>query len=153
MTLTHINPEALHTSPYFSQAVLATGTRTLYIGGQNGTDATGTITGGMREQTAQAYRNIRAILESVGGGPEHVARIGILMRDDAYAPKSYRQALAERIKPLIASHGLTRGELAAGTGGPAVKKRNEARDDNGEWRRAVHPSPAGGTRLENATLF
>ena len=83
MTLTHINPEALHTSPYFSQAVLATGTRTLYIGGQNGTDATGTITGGMREQTAQAYRNIRAILESVGGGPEHVARISILMRDDA----------------------------------------------------------------------
>src|SRR6187402_685808 len=83
MTLTHINPEALHTSPYFSQAVLAEGTRLLFIGGQNGTDDTGTITGGMREQTAQAYRNIRAILESVGGGPEHVARIGILMRDDA----------------------------------------------------------------------
>lgn len=83
MTITHINPAALHTSPYFSQAVLAEGTRTLYIGGQNGTDASGQISGGMREQTAQAYRNIRAILEDVGAGPEHVVRLGILMHQDA----------------------------------------------------------------------
>lgn len=83
MTITRINPDALFTSPYFSQAVLAEGTRTLYIGGQNGADATGAITGGMREQTAQAYRNIKAILESVGAGPEHVVRIGILMVADA----------------------------------------------------------------------
>ncbi len=37
----------------------------------------------MREQTVQAYRNILAILESVGAGPEHVVRLGILVRADA----------------------------------------------------------------------
>jgi enamine deaminase RidA (YjgF/YER057c/UK114 family) len=83
MTHTHVNPDALFASPYFSQAVLAEGARTLYIGGQNGADATGAISGGMREQTAQAYRNIKAILESVGAGPEHVVRIGILMTAEA----------------------------------------------------------------------
>ena len=75
-----------------------------------------------------------------------------LYGDGSYAPKSYRQALAERIKPLIASHGLARAELAPGTGGPAVKRRNEARDENGEWRRTGGASPSA-VSLVSATLF
>ena len=31
MTITHINPESLHTNPAFSQGVLAEGGRTLYV--------------------------------------------------------------------------------------------------------------------------
>ena len=73
MTLTHVNPAQLHTSPVFSQGVIAQAGRTLYVGGQNGTDATGAITGGIAEQTAQAFRNVLAVLEAAGAGPEHVA--------------------------------------------------------------------------------
>jgi len=62
MTITHINPPELHTSPVFSQGVLAEGGRTLYIGGQNGTDATGAIVpGGVAAQAAQAMRNVLAV--------------------------------------------------------------------------------------------
>lgn len=67
--------------------------------------------------------------------PDLVPRYRALYGDGAYAPASYRKALAARIKPLIAAHGLARAELQPGTGGPAVRSRLEARDENGEWAR------------------
>ncbi|MEU8272220.1 hypothetical protein AB0B89_34345 [Sphaerisporangium sp. NPDC049002] len=40
MSTRHINPEGLHRSPAFSQAVVVEQpTKTIYIGGQNGVDA------------------------------------------------------------------------------------------------------------------
>jgi len=83
MTLTHVNPEQLHTSPAFSQGIIADAGRTLYIGGQNGTDATGAITGGIAEQTAQAFRNVIAVLKAAGAGTEHVAKLNIYVHVDA----------------------------------------------------------------------
>jgi DNA repair photolyase len=81
--------------------------------------------------------------------PDLVPKYRALYRDDSYAPKSYRRALAERIKPLIAAHGLGRTEVMEGTGTPAVNRAN-GRDANGEWRR--QPTPASGL-LEAPTLF
>lgn len=84
MTITHINPPDLHTSPVFSQGVLAEGGRTLYIGGQNGTDATGAIVpGGVAAQAAQAMRNVLAVLAAAGAGPEHVVKMTIYLTADA----------------------------------------------------------------------
>jgi len=83
MTLTHVNPDQLHTSPAFSQGVLADAGRTLYVGGQNGTDATGAITGDIAEQTVQAFRNVLAVLDAAGAGPEHVAKLTIYVHVDA----------------------------------------------------------------------
>jgi enamine deaminase RidA (YjgF/YER057c/UK114 family) len=83
MTLTHVNPELLHASPAFSQGVIADAGRILYVGGQNGTDATGVITGGIGEQTAQAFRNVLAVLAAAGAGPEHVAKLNIYVHVDA----------------------------------------------------------------------
>jgi 2-iminobutanoate/2-iminopropanoate deaminase len=45
MKITHINPESLRKSPAFSQAVLAEGGKTLYIGGQNGFLPDGSLAG------------------------------------------------------------------------------------------------------------
>jgi len=42
MKIVHINPDILYKSPVFSQAVLAEGGKTLYIGGQNGILSDGT---------------------------------------------------------------------------------------------------------------
>jgi 2-iminobutanoate/2-iminopropanoate deaminase len=81
MTVTHINPAALHTNPAFSQATLVEGGRTLYIGEQNGTDASGAITGDFAAQTRQAFSNILAILQEVGADQTAVAKLTIFLKE------------------------------------------------------------------------
>ncbi|MEU8798540.1 RidA family protein [Spirillospora sp. NPDC048819] len=68
MSTRHINPEGLHRSPAFSQAVVVEQpAKTIYIGGQNGVDADGKVVGPtLGEQAGQAFRNIATILESEG---------------------------------------------------------------------------------------
>ena len=68
MTIRHVNPEGLHRSPAFSQAVVVEQpTKTIYVGGQNGVDAEGQLVGTtLAEQSLQAFRNLAAILESEG---------------------------------------------------------------------------------------
>lgn len=83
MSLTHLNPAALHTSPVFSQGVIAETGRTLYVGGQNGTDADGVVAGDVAAQSAQALRNVLAVVHAAGAGPEHVAKLTIYLHADA----------------------------------------------------------------------
>jgi enamine deaminase RidA (YjgF/YER057c/UK114 family) len=68
MGVRHINPEGLHRSPAFSQAVVVEHpAKTIYIGGQNGVDSDGQVVGPtLGEQARQAYRNLATILESEG---------------------------------------------------------------------------------------
>ncbi|WP_433375680.1 RidA family protein [Actinoplanes sp. CA-142083] len=68
MSVRHINPEGLHRSPAFSQAVVVEQpAKTIYIGGQNGVGPDGKIVGpSLGEQAEQAFRNIATILESEG---------------------------------------------------------------------------------------
>jgi enamine deaminase RidA (YjgF/YER057c/UK114 family) len=68
MPVRHINPEGLHRSPAFSQAVVVEQpAKTIYIGGQNGVDADGKVVGPtLGEQALQAFRNLATILESEG---------------------------------------------------------------------------------------
>ena len=70
MSTRHINPEGLHRSPAFSQAVVVEHpAKTIYIGGQNGVDADGKVVGTtVGEQSAQIFRNLATILESEGAG-------------------------------------------------------------------------------------
>jgi enamine deaminase RidA (YjgF/YER057c/UK114 family) len=74
MGVRHINPEGLHRSPAFSQAVVVERpAKTIYIGGQNGVDATGEVVGPtLLEQSRQALRNIATILESEGASLANV---------------------------------------------------------------------------------
>jgi 2-iminobutanoate/2-iminopropanoate deaminase len=75
MKITHVNPESLQKSPAYSQAVLAEGGKTLYIGGQNGLLPDGSLAGGdLASQTEQAYKNILAILKSVGASQINVVK-------------------------------------------------------------------------------
>ncbi len=68
MSTRHINPEGLHRSPAFSQAVVVEQpAKTIYVGGQNGVDADGKVVGPtVGEQASQAFRNLATILESEG---------------------------------------------------------------------------------------
>jgi enamine deaminase RidA (YjgF/YER057c/UK114 family) len=70
MVTRHVNPEGMHRSPAFSQAVVVEQpAKTIYVGGQNGVDADGKVVGPtVGEQAAQAFRNLATILESEGAG-------------------------------------------------------------------------------------
>jgi enamine deaminase RidA (YjgF/YER057c/UK114 family) len=74
MTTRHVNPEGLHRSPAFSQAVVVEQpAKTIYISGQNGVDATGEVVGPtLREQASQAFRNLATVLGSEGASLANV---------------------------------------------------------------------------------
>jgi enamine deaminase RidA (YjgF/YER057c/UK114 family) len=75
MKITHVNPNGLHKSPAFSQAVIAEGGKTIYIGGQNGVLPDGKIVGNtLAVQTEQAYKNILEILKTVGASQKNVVK-------------------------------------------------------------------------------
>ena len=73
----HLNPPGLSRNPAFTQAVVVSGRhRTIYVGGQNGIDATGNIVGkgDLRAQTEQVFRNLKTVLGAAGAGLEHVVK-------------------------------------------------------------------------------
>jgi enamine deaminase RidA (YjgF/YER057c/UK114 family) len=83
MSTRHINPEGLHRSPAFSQAVVVEQpTKTIYIGGQNGVDADGKVVGPtVAEQAVQALRNLATILESEGASLANIVHWTIAVAD------------------------------------------------------------------------
>jgi enamine deaminase RidA (YjgF/YER057c/UK114 family) len=76
---THIDPEELAANPAFTQGVIAPAGRTLYVGGQLGTDGTGKMLDGIEAQTGQALRNVLTVLAAAGTGPEHVVKLTIYL--------------------------------------------------------------------------
>lgn len=90
MTLAHLNPETLHRSPAFSQGTVTEAGRTLYVGGQNGTDAEGRISGDTAEQTAQALRNVLEVLKAAGAGVDDVAKMTIYLHIEADLHAGFR---------------------------------------------------------------
>jgi enamine deaminase RidA (YjgF/YER057c/UK114 family) len=72
-----INPDALNKNPAFSNVIVVTGSvRTVYVGGQNAVDASGTIIGkgDLKVQTEQVLKNIQAALSAGGAQLEHVIK-------------------------------------------------------------------------------
>ena len=71
MSKQHLNPETLFPSlPIgFSQAVVTTGGKTVYLSGQTAWDANKQIVGGndLGEQARQALRNVQLAIEAAGG--------------------------------------------------------------------------------------
>src|SRR3954462_12911428 len=83
MPVRHINPEGLHRSPAFSQAVVVEQpAKTIYISGQNGVGADGKVVGPtVGEQSRQAFRNLAAILESEGASLANIVHWRIAVVD------------------------------------------------------------------------
>ena len=73
----YINPDALNKNPAFSNVIIVTGSvKTVYIGGQDAVDASGTIIGkgDLKAQTEQVLKNIQAALAAAGAQAEHVIK-------------------------------------------------------------------------------
>jgi enamine deaminase RidA (YjgF/YER057c/UK114 family) len=76
-TVSYLNPEGLHKNPAFSHLVATRGrTRTIYVGGQNAVDSSGTIVGkgDIGAQAAQVARNLQVALASADARVEHVVK-------------------------------------------------------------------------------
>jgi len=90
MKITHVNPDTLHKNPAFSQAVVAEGGKTMYIGGQNGVLPDGTMVGDtLAAQTEQALKNILEILRTVGASQENVVKQTIYVVKDQDIREGY----------------------------------------------------------------
>jgi enamine deaminase RidA (YjgF/YER057c/UK114 family) len=76
----HLNPDGLHRSAAFSQAVVVTGNvKTVYVGGQNAVDASGNVVGrgDIGAQTERALGNLETALTAGGARLEHVVKWNI----------------------------------------------------------------------------
>jgi 2-iminobutanoate/2-iminopropanoate deaminase len=79
MKLEHVNPESLHKNPAFSQGITVEGaSKLVFVGGQNGTDAEGKITGrDLGAQSEQALKNVLTVLKAAGASQKDVVKMTI----------------------------------------------------------------------------
>ncbi|QTE28165.1 RidA family protein [Pengzhenrongella sicca] len=91
---TPVDPPSLHHSPAFAHGMILPAGPTLYVGGQNGTDASGALLEGLEAQTEQALRNVLAVLAEAGTGPEHVAKLTIYLAVGVDPGQAYAATLA-----------------------------------------------------------
>ena len=89
-----IDPPTLPRSPAFAQGMVLPTGPILYVGGQNGTDAHGTLLDGLGPQTEQALRNVLAVLAEAGSGPEYTAKLTIYLSPDVDPDAAYAASAA-----------------------------------------------------------
>jgi enamine deaminase RidA (YjgF/YER057c/UK114 family) len=73
----HINPDDLSKNPAFTQVVTVSGPgKTIYIGGQDAVDASGTIVGkgDIKGQVEQVLKNLQTALKASGAELEHIIK-------------------------------------------------------------------------------
>jgi len=73
----HLNPDDLVKNPAFTNVIVVTGSvKTVYIGGQDAVDASGTIVGkgDIKTQAEQVVKNLQTALAAGGAELEHVIK-------------------------------------------------------------------------------
>src|SRR3954451_12263182 len=117
MEITRIQPAGLVVSPAFSHvAVVPPGATTIYVGGQNGVDATGAVVSGdVAEQSVRAVDNASIALEAAGASLADVIQWTVLIATDADLRAAYGA-----IAPRLATGGAPPLVTAAVVAGLAV---------------------------------
>lgn len=83
MTLECINPKDLPVPETYTQVVVATGTRLVFVSGQEPEDVHGQLVGrgDLATQARQVFANLGRALVAAGARPEQVAKITIYVVD------------------------------------------------------------------------
>ncbi|MGW9412671.1 RidA family protein [Arthrobacter cupressi] len=120
MEITFLQPEGLVRSPAFSHAaVVPAGAATIYVGGQNGVDASGiVVSDDVAEQSLRAVANARLALEAAGASLADVVQWSVLLHVDADLGAAYGA-----IAPQLAREGappLVTAARVAGLGVPGA---------------------------------
>jgi enamine deaminase RidA (YjgF/YER057c/UK114 family) len=119
MTLERINPENLPTPLGYTHVIVATGTRLVFVAGQESEDEQGNLVGpgDLAVQARQVFANLGRALAAAGAGPERVTKITIFVvhyrREDLPAIEAGRVALFGDHKPadtLVGVEALSRPE-------------------------------------------
>ncbi len=85
-----LQPEGWPTPRGYANGLMGRG-RIVLVGGQVGWDEQGRFAEGFVAQTRQALRNILAVVQEAGGGPEHIGRLTWFVVD----MEEYRASLKE----------------------------------------------------------
>ncbi|NKQ27377.1 RidA family protein [Streptomyces galbus] len=115
MSVQRVNPPALSPPAGFSHAVVATGSRVVFLAGQTALDGEGRVVGAtLPEQFERALANLLTALAAAGGTPADLARVTVYVTDVA----AYRAHAAElgrtwrtsagRDYPAMAGVGIVR---------------------------------------------
>ena len=118
--ITRLQPDGLVVSPAFSHvAVVPPGATTIYVGGQNGVDATGSVVSSdVAEQSIRAIDNASIALEAAGASLADVVQWTVLIVADADLGAAYGA-----IAPRLAGAGppaLVTAARVAGLGVPGA---------------------------------
>ncbi|MEV6022038.1 RidA family protein [Streptomyces sp. NPDC052036] len=110
-----INPPDLSPPAGFSHAVVAAGSRVVFLAGQTALDTAGKVVGAtLPEQFERALANLLTALRAAGGTPDDLARVTVYATDvadyRAHAPELGRiwRRLAGRAYPAMAVVGTVR---------------------------------------------
>ncbi|HZB50755.1 MAG TPA: RidA family protein [Mycobacteriales bacterium] len=113
--LHRVNPPGLAAPSGFSHAVVAEGSRVVFLAGQTGMDATGAIVGGgLVAQFEQALANLLTALAAAGGEPGQLAGLTVYIVDMEDYRAQARQIgavwrrLVGRDYPAMAGIGVAR---------------------------------------------
>ncbi|MER6818121.1 RidA family protein [Streptomyces cellulosae] len=92
MTAERVNPPDLSPPAGFSHAVVATGSRVVFLAGQTALDGDGKVIGDtLPEQFTRALTNLLTALRAAGGTPADLARVTVYATDVA----AYREHARE----------------------------------------------------------
>ena len=84
MTTTALNPAAVPSSPFYSQAIeVRDAGRLVFVSGQVGMTPEGTVLDGIEAQAAQAVGNLDAVLGEAGLTPADLVKLTIYLTDPA----------------------------------------------------------------------
>ncbi|QSQ19502.1 RidA family protein [Pyxidicoccus parkwayensis] len=116
--LRFINPPTLARPPGYTNVVEMTGPgRTVWVAGMIGTRNDGTLAGDFRAQAVQLFENLKAALDAVGAGFEHVVKLQNTFLDLAQLPvfhevrDRYVNTAAPPASTALQVSGLPRGAL------------------------------------------
>lgn len=117
MEITRLQPAGLVVSPAFSHvAVVPAGATTIYVGGQDGVDATGAlVSSDVAEQSIRAIDNASIALEAAGASLADVIQWSVLIAVDADLNAAYGA-----IAPRLAGPGAPPLVVAARVAGLGV---------------------------------
>lgn len=120
MDITLLQPAGLVVTPAFSHvAIVPPGATTIYVGGQNGVDDTGSVVSpDIAEQSLKAIDNARIALEAAGASLDDVVAWTVLVHAQADLGAAYGA-----VAPKLARDGappLVTAALVAGLGVPGA---------------------------------
>jgi enamine deaminase RidA (YjgF/YER057c/UK114 family) len=104
MTLECINPSDLPAPATYTQVVVATGAKLIFVSGQEPEDLQGKLVGprDFAAQVHQAFTNLGRAIAAAGASPRHVAKITIYVVD---YQRDYHYPIIEKARAaLFADH-------------------------------------------------